>query len=121
MKRLKSLLAIVTLAAVVTSCNTMSSTQSTEEMLAASGFKVVPANTPQQVAHLKSLPPGKFSTTTRQGTQYWTYPDVANNQLYVGQEAQYQAYQKILQQKRIAEENLITARDSSEYRVWGNW
>jgi hypothetical protein len=116
----KVLLAIGMVAAVVMGCST---TKQTQELLSAAGFKTVPANTPEQVAHLKTLPKNKITIARRDGVPYWTYPDVADNLLYVGQEAQYQQYEKLRLQKQIADEGVTAAEDNAQsaWGVWGGW
>jgi hypothetical protein len=108
------------LVALATGCST---TKTTESLLTASGFKMVTATTPQQEAHLKSLPPHKVTMVVRSGQPYFTYPDVKNNVLYVGQEAQYQAYEKLAVQKQMADEQLNAAELNNEapWGAWGAW
>jgi hypothetical protein len=88
-------------------------------MLTAAGFKMVPADSQQKLAHLNSLPPGKITSVNRDGTLYYTYPDAKNNMLYVGQQEQYQEYQKLRLQKQMADEQL-SAADMNE-GAWGVW
>ena len=116
----KVLLAIGIVAAVVMGCST---TKQTQELLSAAGFKTVAATTPEQIAHLKTLPKNKIIITRRDGVLYWTYPDAADNLLYVGKEAQYQEYERLRLQKQIADEGVTAAEDNAEsaWGVWGGW
>jgi len=59
MKKFKTWLSIGALLAVAVGCST---TKEKENMLSAAGFQMVPANTPQTQAHLKSLPADKITT-----------------------------------------------------------
>src|SRR5262245_2747859 len=87
------IVAIVAIVAAVMSC---ASPNRTENMLAAAGFKIVPATTPQQQRQLETLATGRISVVSRKGQVYFVYPDSAHNQLYVGRNAQYDAYQNFL-------------------------
>ena len=110
----------VALLALVVGC---ASTHQTEDLLAAAGFKIVPANSPEQQAHLKTLPNHKLSMVQRDGKEYFIYPDVKNNVLYVGQNSQYQQYQKLREQQKLAEEKASSNMLMSDpgWNVWGPW
>jgi hypothetical protein len=119
MKTFKVLLATAALVALAIGCTT---TKERENMLSAAGFKMVPANTPERQAHLKSLPADKITPVQRNGTTYYTFPDPKNNVLYVGQEAQYQQYRKLRYQKQLADEQLETAQmNENAWGAWGAW
>jgi hypothetical protein len=95
----------------------------TEDLLAASGFKIIPANTPEQQTHLKTLPNHKISMVQRNGKEYFVYPDAEHNVLYVGQNAQYQQYQKLREQRQLAQERANSNMLLSDpgWDVWGPW
>ena len=99
------------------------STHQTEDLLAAAGFKIIPANSPEQQAHLKSLPDHKLSMVQRNGKEYFVYPDAPNNVLYVGQNPQYQQYQKLREEHQLAKENAESSMMLSDpgWNVWGPW
>jgi hypothetical protein len=63
-----------------------------ESLLAAAGFKVLEATTPEQQQRLQSLPPGKMRAVQRNGMHFFVYPDAAANRIYVGTQKEYQAY-----------------------------
>jgi hypothetical protein len=98
-------------------------TKQTESLLSEAGFKAVPAATPQQQAHLKTLPAGKVTKAQRSGKTYYVYPDVAHNVLYLGQEAQYQQYQKLCLQHETSSPGLSDAEINNEpgWGPWGGW
>jgi len=97
-------------------------TKSKENMLSAAGFKMVPANTPERQAHLKSLPADKVTPVQRQGVTYYTFPDPKNNVLYVGNEQQYQQYRKLRFEQNLADEQLETAQmNENAWGAWGPW
>src|SRR5579871_5175262 len=98
MKIFKTLLAPGLLLALAIGCST---THDTENMLSAAGFKMVPANTPERQAHLNSLPADKITPVQRNGVTYYTFADPKQNVLYVGQEPQYQEYQRLRLQNQM--------------------
>ena len=123
MKQITNLLIIIGVAALVafvTGCSTTSADQKTEDLLSVVGFKATPATTPQQQAHLKTLPPHKFTMVVRDGKTYYVYPDQSHHVLYVGQDAQYREYQKVRQQNQMAEEEVHAAELNSE-NAWSAW
>ncbi len=97
-----------------------STAQKTENLLSAAGFKAIPATTPQQQAHLKTLPAHKVTMVVRDGKTYYVFPDQAHKVLYVGQDAQYQEYQRLRLQNQMAEDQVQAAEMNSEYG-WGAW
>ena len=115
-----SFIGIVALMALATGCAT---TKQTENMLSAAGFKIMPATTPDQQAHLKSLPAHKVTMVQREGKTYFAYPDQKQQVLYVGQQAQYNEYQKLRMQNQLAEEEMKAAEMNAEssWGMWGGW
>jgi hypothetical protein len=113
------------LLALAVGCTTTTSTQNTESMLVASGFKVVTPKTPVQQQKLQNLPPGKIAMIQKGGKTYYVFPDAADNQAYVGGPKQYQAYQQLRLENKLAEERLETAemyQDSMMgWGAWGGW
>lgn len=83
-------LGVLALLAFVVGCET--NAQFKESNLTDAGFKAVPAKTAAQQAHLKTLSTTKVTQVKRNGVQYYVYPDVAHNVLYVGKQPQYDAY-----------------------------
>jgi hypothetical protein len=105
--------------ALVIGCST---TKSTENLLSAAGFKIMLATTPQQQAHLKTLLPDKITLVGRSGTNYFVFPDVKNELIYVGQDAQYQEYQKLRLQKQMAAEQAEAAEMNNDgWNAWGGY
>ena len=109
-------------------CATMRAQQAqqTEDLLAAAGFRVKPADTPEKLAHLKTLPPYKVQTRTREGNVVYSYADPDNCKcLYVGCPKEYQEYKRLEVQKQIADEQRMTAEDaemaSMNWGLWGPW
>jgi hypothetical protein len=97
--------------------------QSTENLLAAAGFKARPADTPDKVAQLKSLPPLKMQMRQKDGKLVYTYADPDNcNCLYVGGPQQYAEYRRLALQKQIAEDQVAAAEAEEDAALdWGMW
>ena len=116
--KLSALLALL----ILTGCST---TKQTENMLSAAGFKIVVAATPKQEQKLKALPPGKVTTVQRNGKTYFVFPDAAHNRIYLGNQQQYQNYQQMLLDQKIAVQNRgagdMVAADGSDWSDWGPW
>ncbi len=111
--------------------NTLSSVAHKESVLAAAGFRVIPATTPDQLNLIQTLPTGKVTRVNRQGTDYYVFPDRTQKQLYVGKLDQYQDYQRRRDIERNAaldnqaeQESLQEARTDSMVQwnnAWGSW
>jgi hypothetical protein len=104
---------------------TQTSTQNRESMLVASGFKVITPKTPAQQQKLQNLPPGKVTMIQKGGKTYYIFPDPAHNRAYVGRPKEYQAYQQLRADNRLAKESLETAdmyQDAEmQWSLWGGW
>jgi hypothetical protein len=110
----------VALAALLFACGTTSpeattgSTGTSQQLvaqLAQSGFRPYSAKTAEQKAHIQSLPADKITKVNRRGTNIWVYPDAANNQVYAGNSAQYQAFRTLRKSQAglDADEDLVTS------------
>src|SRR6266480_727075 len=105
--------------------STQTSTQNKESMLAASGFKAITPKTAAQQQKLQNLPQGKVTMIQKKGKTYYIFPDPAHNLAYVGGPNQYQQYQQLRTDNKLAKESLETAdmyQDTEmEWSVWGGW
>jgi len=101
-------------------------TRQTEQMLAAAGFRMKLADTPEKLAHLQTLTPRRLVPHRRADQLYYAYadPEVCRC-LYTGTETQYQAYQQLALQQRRADEALMAAQAnlnaSMDWEMWGPW
>ena len=120
MKRVGTSLSIVGILALLALGVGCATTTKTENMLSAAGFKMMPAATPEQKAHLKTLPPDKVTMVQREGKTYFVFPDLKQQVLYVGQQAQYDEYQKLRIQNQLAQDQMSAAELNSE-PAWGVW
>ncbi len=107
------------------------SAESTEQMLSAAGFTVKPADTPEKLAHLKTLTQEKVVQYEKDGKIYYIYANSYEKCLYIGNVKAYNEYKKLKHQKQVSEENAENARDelmaeneevdSTAAMDWGLW
>lgn len=121
------LLIVCGMAALV-GCQTIrdSNARSKEETLAAAGFRMRQAQTPEQLANVQGMTQRKLIPHTRDGQLLYIYADAEACQcVYVGTEKNYQDYQRMVYQTELADEQEATAEMNSEnmfnWGVWGPW
>jgi hypothetical protein len=95
-----------------------------EELLAAAGFKIQLADTPEKLAHLKTLTQQKIVTHEKDGKNYYVYADATTCQcLYIGQDSDYQSFQQLQIQKQIAHDEKMSAEMNEnatmDWNIWG--
>jgi len=92
---------------------------STEQLLAASGFQIRPADTPQRLADLNSMPRQKLVVRSKDGTVVYTYADPDKcHCLYVGGPKEYSALQRLGVEKEIGAGD---AESGMDWPGWGPW
>jgi|ERR1700733_13677940 hypothetical protein len=118
MARVRSALILFAMCVAASACSPV---QNKEDMLAAAGFTLVPANTPQRQASLRSLPPHKFAHQVRNGAVVFIYADpTICGCLYVGNQAAYDHYRQNVFAKNLADEQQMTAQIyQDEWDGWG--
>jgi hypothetical protein len=97
-----------------------------EDKLAAAGFVVRPANTPERIAMLKRLPPHQFVQRANGNVVHYVYADpLVCGCLYVGTQQAYNQYKLHQLQQHLADEQLMTAQTYSDttwnWQGWGPW
>jgi hypothetical protein len=122
------ILPLVALGLSVTGCATIRAHQTaeTEQILAAAGFQVKLADTPEKLAHLQTLTPRKVVREVRDGQPQYVYADPETCKcVYVGDEQRYQKFQELSLQKKIADEQMSEALAnwdaSMGWEGWGRW
>ena len=117
MKKLSSLLLI---ALVLTGCNAL---QKKEQLLSVAGFRSVTPSTPTQMARLKSLPQGHLTPISKNGKTLFVLADAKQNRLFVGNQAQYQAYKQLRLNSQLTKDKRATADlnadATAEWEAWG--
>jgi hypothetical protein len=93
--------------------------QDTEQMLAAAGFHMKAASTPEQLANLEAMTQRKIVIHEQDGEPRYVYADAEDCKcVYVGSEKNYDEYQRLSLRQEIAEENLDASMD---WGMWGAW
>ena len=127
MTRFGTTLAALGLCVAVTACqNPQQVVANKEDVMVASGFKFVPANTPARQQAFQQLPPHKFARQIRDGRVFYMYPDpTVCVCLYVGDQNAYATYRKNMFAKNLADEQQLTAQtmemNSWDWGPWGGW
>jgi len=90
-------------AVLLAGCATVnrSEAQSTEQLLAAAGFRAEPADTPAKLENLKAMPPRKLVSHAQDDHFVYSYADPDNCKcLYVGGPEEYSAYERLSLEKQ---------------------
>ena len=113
----------VMVAATLAGCAGVQTSQgnSVERQLTAAGFEARPADTPEKLTHLQSLPAGKVLVREQDGQRQYVYADPATCRcLYVGGEDQ---YRQLRAQQQAAVDRFFAvdgnAADFGAWQVWG--
>ena len=83
-----------------TGTTTATASPQKEQVLVQAGFKLKTATTPKQQQQLDALPGNQVSAVKYKGKLYYAFPAGSGNQVYVGRQAQYDSYKKLLQVQR---------------------
>lgn len=96
---------------------------SQEDSLAAAGFIVRPADTPQRVAMLSRLPANRFVQRVHGDIVTYVYADpLVCDCLYVGSQQAYGQYRAAKQRQQIANEQALAAQSYVDSQWdWGGW
>jgi len=99
-------------------------TQSTEELLSAAGFKMVPAQTPDDIKRLNALTPHRIEFSVRDNKPLYWYADPTECQcVFTGDQEAYGRYEKLRLASNIADQEEQTAimnEDAAmEAGMWG--
>lgn len=118
-------LAILALGIPLAACSIMAVNQAreTEQLLAAAGFHVKLADTPEKLAHVEELTQFKLVPHPQEGKTYYVYADATRCRcVYWGDEPAYQTYQQLALAKAIAEDQRVAAQMNEDAALnWGMW
>jgi hypothetical protein len=93
-----------------------------EDLLAAAGFQVRAADTPQRAAAMRTLPPNRFVTRIVNGQPVYQYADpLICRCVYFGTQQNWDAYRQEVFAKQLADENQMTAIMNQSAWEWGPW
>jgi hypothetical protein len=101
-------------------------TGQTEQLLAAAGFQMRPADTPAKLADLDRLQQHKLVRHERDGEATYVYADAADCKcLYSGDERNYDQFEKLRVQEDVAQQEMMAAEMNQEsamnWELWGPW
>ena len=112
-------------AVMLTGCAAIqrSEARSAEQLLAAAGFVMRPADTAERQQRLAALPPSRLESRTKDGKVVYTYADPDGCQcLYVGGSKEYSEYQRLRVQRQIAADQAWAAQQAQmDWGMWGPW
>jgi hypothetical protein len=112
---------------ILAGCQTMEQRVGRQaDNLAAAGFLVRPANTPERQAMLNRLPPHQFVSEVNGDDVHYILADpLVCGCLYVGTQQAYNQYKRDQQQRHLADEQALAAQvyqDSAwNWGAWGPW
>jgi hypothetical protein len=98
----------------------------TEQLLAAAGFQMRPADTPAKLADVERQQQHKVVRHERDGEATYVYADAADCKcLYTGDQASYDQFQKLQVQENVAAQEMMAAEMNQEaamdWETWGPW
>ncbi len=107
----------------LSSCASMDAS-SQEALLSAAGFRVKTPQTPAQQQAYAAAESYKVIRASVEGKTFYAYKQEKKGIAYVGGEAEYQRYQQLAIQKKIAQENYMAAQMNQMaamnwYGAWG--
>jgi hypothetical protein len=103
-------------------CATQEAIQ-TERMLAAAGFQMKFADTPEKLAYLDTLQQRELFPAGHDGEVHFVYADAKSCKcLYVGTQRAYRRYERLAYRKELADERVEAAQlRSMDWGMWGPW
>ncbi len=98
-------------------------TKTTEDLLSGAGFKQIFPTTPQLKARLQALPQKQIFMASKGPKLFYVYADAAGcGCLYAGNQQQYQAFQNLAAQYKMASMQMAAAEMNEAAAMdWGEW
>ncbi|MEQ9619535.1 MAG: hypothetical protein RIG61_10220 [Deltaproteobacteria bacterium] len=126
MIQVRNAFSVLLLVSLLIGCAAIQSeeTRSTEEMLGAAGFQMVPAETPKQVEMLNSLTPYKVQFSVRDNKPLYWYADPQNCKcVWTGDQAAYERYERMVYESNLVNQEQETAMlaEQAEFGGFGYW
>jgi len=114
---------VLAAAMLLTGCATIRSSEarSTEQLLAAAGFVMRPADTAERQQRLAARPPYRLESHAKDGKAVYTYADPGTCKcLYVGGSKEYSEYQRLKLERQIAADEAWGAHAADmDWDLWG--
>jgi hypothetical protein len=100
--------------------------EQTEQLLAAAGFTMRPADTPAKLADLERLQQHKLVRHDHDGEITYVYADAADCKcLYTGDQENYDQFQRLQVQEDVAQQEMMAAEMNQQaamnWEMWGPW
>jgi hypothetical protein len=100
--------------------------EQTEQLLAAAGFQMRPADSPAKLADLERLQQHKLVRHERDGETTYVYADAAGCKcLYTGDQGDYDEFEKLRVQEDVAQQEMMAAEMNQQaamnWEMWGPW
>ena len=124
MRMRSTLFALCGLLGVLAACATpQQETEIREDLLRKAGFVAKPANTPERIQMMRSMPPNTFMKGLRGNETVFLYADPkVCGCLYVGTEAEFLRYkQQAVQSQLMDEQSLDPQLHRAASWRWGAW
>lgn len=125
---MRLLLAIVLVTTLSLGCAAIQRSEAirTERVLAAAGFQMKLADTPEKLAKVQGMTQRKLQPHDKDGEVFFVYADALEcNCVYVGTEAAHQRYQQLALKQELADQARETAElnenAAMEWNTWGTW
>lgn len=98
----------------------------TERLLAAAGFQMRLADTPQKMAKLETMTQRKLVPHEKDGEPFFVYADALECKcVYAGTQQAHQRFQQLAIQQKLANQEEMTAEmnedASMDWGAWGPW
>ncbi len=117
---LRIAVALVTFGILAACVSPQERAQEKDDLLAAAGFTIVPANTPERRTQLQTLPPNRIVQQTHGDRVVFLYADpYACGCLYIGDQKAWDTYRRQQFQADLAREQTMTAQ-MNQNAAW-NW
>ncbi len=120
---LRIAVALVTFGILAACVSPQERAQEKDDLLAAAGFTIVPANTPDRRTQLQTLPPNRIVQQTHGDRVVFLYADpYACGCLYIGDQKAWDTYRRQQFQADLAREQAMTAQmNQNAAWNWGPW
>jgi len=93
---------------------------STAQLLAAAGFQMRPANSPEQLRNLTTMPPFKIVARSQDGEVAYTFADPENcHCFYVGGPKEYSEYRRLVTERLTAQGRRWAEDAATNSGLWG--
>ena len=123
MKKLLTLTSIastVAVLALIAACQTVATNNAEiaasrkEFLLTQSGFKVITVTTPKQQQAINGLAQYRVSSVKYNGKLYYVFPTATKDKIYVGKQAQFNAYKQALAGQQTSQQTSAYAQQQQQ-------